>query len=352
MKSLLKNIRMLSDSISAPAVSLMEVCGTHTMAIWRNGLRAVLPEKIRLLSGPGCPVCVTSPGQIDAAIELARRPGVIVATFGDMIRVPGSASSLEKERAAGADVRVVYSPLGALDLARSNPDKHVIFIAVGFETTAPLTAGLALLAEREGLKNISLLCAHKIIPPAMEALLAGGELNIDGFLCPGHVSTVIGSQAYEPIARRHGKPCVVAGFEPEDILRSINMLVQQIAAGRSKVEIEYTRCVKPEGNPKARRCADEVFEAADAPWRGLGVIPASGLRLRSRFFPLDAQARFGVKSADVKEPGGCSCGAVLRGALSPRECPLFAGACTPETPVGPCMVSSEGACAAFYRYGR
>jgi hydrogenase expression/formation protein HypD len=352
MKDLVETIKSLSNAIPNPSLSFMEVCGTHTMAIWRHGLRSVLPERIRLLSGPGCPVCVTSPAQIDAAIALAREPETIIVTFGDMVRVPGTDSSLEREWAAGADVRVLYSPLGALELAKAHPTKRVIFIAVGFETTAPLTASLALQSRRDGVRNLYIFSAHKIIPPAMEALLAGGDVQIDGFLCPGHVSTVIGSQAYEFIAQRFGKPCVVAGFEPADILLVIKMLLQQIVEGRKAVEIEYTRCVKPEGNPKARRCTDDVFVPADAGWRGLGMIPKSGLRLRAEFFSLDAESHFGVKLRHVEEPGGCSCGAVLRGVMTPPECPLFSTTCTPETPIGPCMVSSEGACAAFYRYGR
>ena len=352
MKDLVETIKSLSEAIPSRTLSFMEVCGTHTMAIWRHGLRAVLPEKIKLLSGPGCPVCVTSPAQIDAAIALAREPETVIVTFGDMVRVPGTRSSLEKERAKGADVRVVYSPLGALDLAKAHPQKRVVFIAVGFETTAPLTASVALQAQREGVSNLFIFSAHKLIPPAMQALLAGGDVGIDGFLCPGHVSTVIGAQAYEFIAQRFGRPCVVAGFEPGDILLSIKMLLQQMADGRSVVEIEYTRCVSPQGNRKAQRCTESVFAPADAVWRGLGTIPGSGLRLRPEFFSLDAESRFGVKCGDVEEPGGCSCGSVLRGRMTPPQCPLFSTTCTPETPIGPCMVSSEGACAAFYRYGR
>lgn len=330
----------------------MEVCGTHTMAIWRHGLRSMLPEKIRLISGPGCPVCVTSPGQIDAAIALARKPNTIVATFGDMVRVPGSRSSLERERAAGADVRVVYSPLGALELAQAYPSKQVVFIAVGFETTAPLTASLALQAQRQGVKNLFIFCAHKLIPPAMTALLSSGQIDVDGFLCPGHVSTIIGSHAYQCIAENYGKPCVIAGFEAADILVSIKMLLQQVAEGRNEVEIQYTRCVRPEGNAKARQCVEEVLMPTDCTWRGLGVIPKSGLRLRPKFSWLDAEAHYEIKIQEGEEPAGCSCGAVLRGVLTPTECPLFATTCTPEMPVGPCMVSSEGACAAYYKYGR
>jgi hydrogenase expression/formation protein HypD len=352
MKDLVETIKSLSDMIPSPTVSFMEVCGTHTMAIWRHGLRAMLPEKIKLLSGPGCPVCVTSPAQIDAAVALAREPETVIVTFGDMVRVPGTESSLEKERARGADVRVVYSPLGALDLAKAHPNKRVVFIAVGFETTAPLTATLARQAQGEGVSNLFIFSAHKLIPPAMEALLAGGDVRIDGFLCPGHVSTVIGAQSYEFIAQRFGRPCVVAGFEPGDILLAIKMLLQQIVAGRSVVEIQYTRCVSPEGNRRAQRCTESVFAPADAVWRGLGTIPGSGLRLRPEFFFLDAESRFGVKLGGVEEPAGCSCGSVLRGRMTPPQCPLFSTTCTPETPIGPCMVSSEGACAAFYRYGR
>lgn len=352
VKDLVESIRALSQAIPEPTLSLMEVCGTHTMAIWRHGLRAVLPEKIRLLSGPGCPVCVTSPAQMDAAIALARHKGALIATFGDMVRVPGTSSSLERERAAGADVRVVYSPLGALDLAKARPDGPVIFIAVGFETTAPLTASLVLQAQREGVRNLFVYSAHKRIPPAMEALLSGGEVRVDGFLCPGHVSAVIGSRAYGFIPERFARPCVVAGFEPTDILLSVRMLARQIAERRKSVEIQYTCCVKPEGNPRALRQMDTVFMPVETEWRGLGVIPDSGLQLRPDYAAFDALRRFGVEPGPSVEPKGCLCGAVLRGAAAPPQCPLFGRACAPQTPVGPCMVSSEGACAAFYRYGR
>jgi hydrogenase expression/formation protein HypD len=351
MKDIVEAIHSLCERIPASGLSLMEVCGTHTMAIWRHGVRPLLPPKVRLVSGPGCPVCVTSPAEVDAAIQIARRPDAIVVTFGDMIRVPGSTSSLERERAEGADVRVVYSPLGALEIAKANPGKRVVFLAVGFETTAPLTASLVLQAGREGIRNLLIFCAHKVIPPAMEALLADDGVKIDGFLCPGHVSAVIGAQAYEFIPRRFGKPCVVAGFEPADILLSIKMLLQQIIESRCAVEIEYARCVQREGNPKARRCMEVVFQPADPEWRGLGKIPGSGLALRPGLSPFDAVTQLGVRMQSVPEPRGCSCGAVLRGVIAPTKCPLFAKACTPEAPVGPCMVSSEGTCAAFYKYG-
>jgi hydrogenase expression/formation protein HypD len=331
-------------------VRLMEVCGTHTMAIFSTGIRSILPRGLGLVSGPGCPVCVTPPGYIDRAVAISRLDGVTVATYGDMIRVPGSETSLERERSRGADVRVVYSATDALRLAKQLPDRRVVFLAVGFETTAPGIAATALAAEREGVRNLLLLPACKLIPPAMEAVLAGGAA-LDGFICPGHVSVVIGAGAYDGIARRHGLPCVVTGFEAPEVLLGVAMATEQVAAGRAEVEVAYAHAVTREGNAEARRVMHEVFEPADAEWRGLGTIPESGLALRERFRAMDAAAAFEVELPESREPEGCLCGEVLAGLASPADCGLFAGLCTPESPVGPCMVSSEGTCAAHYRYG-
>jgi hydrogenase expression/formation protein HypD len=346
----LASIRELQRRAGRP-LRFMEVCGTHTMAAFRTGLRALLPPEVTLLSGPGCPVCVTDDSYIDAAIALAGLPDTRVATFGDMMRVPGTESSLERARAGGAQVRVVYSPLDALQEAQENPQRRVVFLGVGFETTAPTVAWTLRAAAEAGLANYSVLCAHKTMPQAMAALLAGGQVRIDGFLCPGHVSAVIGADAYAFIARDHGIPCVVAGFEAADMAEGIEMLARQIVEKRAEVEVQYRRAVDRAGNPLARAAIEEVFEPDDAPWRGIGVIPGSGLRIRSRFAAHDAARLF--SPLDLPRPrahSGCRCGDVLRGAITPPQCPLFARRCTPEAPVGPCMVSSEGACAAWFRY--
>lgn len=329
---------------------LMEVCGTHTVSIFRHGLRSLLPDTISLLSGPGCPVCVTAQGEIDWFIELARRPGVIVATFGDLLRVPGSGTSLMRERAQGADVRVVDSSMAALNLAQDNPNSEVIFLGVGFETTAPTVAATVLEADRLGIKNFSIAPAHKLMPPALDALLSGGRVSLDGLICPGHVSVIIGARAYEPVARKFSMPCVITGFEPMDILQGIEMLVDQAQAGTSEVQIAYRRAVSWEGNPKALALMEQVFKRVDAVWRGLGKIKRSGLEIREKFVAYDAGQKFGIQAQETPEPPGCSCGQVLSGLISPDECPLFGRACTPSAPVGPCMVSSEGACAAHYKY--
>ncbi|MBE7560404.1 hydrogenase formation protein HypD [bacterium] len=332
-------------------VRLMEVCGTHTMAIYRHGLRSLFPAGLELTSGPGCPVCVTPTGVIDAAIRLARIPEVTLCTFGDMLRVPGSTSSLDAERAAGASVRVCYSSLDALDIARAQPDRQVVFAGVGFETTAPTMAATILSAEEENIANFSALVSYKTMPQPMRALLQDQTVSLEGFLCPGHVSVVTGSQIYEFIPAEFGIPCVVAGFEPHEILEGLAMLLSQLAEGRAEVEIQYKAAVVREGNPTARAVMNQVFEPVDAEWRGLGVIAGSGLALRSDYVKYDACARFGVSIPDSPPHPGCSCGDVLRGAMRPEECPLFGAACTPETPFGPCMVSSEGACAAHHKYG-
>jgi hydrogenase expression/formation protein HypD len=342
--------RAVREAAAERRTTLMEVCGTHTMAIARFGIRELLPESIRLVSGPGCPVCVTPNSFVDRAAALARVPGAVIATFGDMMRVPGSSSSLERERALGRDVRVVFSTLDALKLAEANPDKKIVFPGVGFETTAPTVAVSILEARKRGLKNYFVLSGHKVMPPSMEAL-SKGDVRIDGYICPGHVSAVIGTRFYERLAGEHGIGCVVSGFEPLDILQSILMLVRQARDRRPKVEVQYSRVVKPEGNPVALAVLDEVFEPADSEWRGLGTIPRSGLRIRPAFADWDAEKRMPVEVEPVREPVGCRCGDVLRGKIRPPECALFAKACTPEDPVGACMVSSEGTCAAYFRFG-
>jgi hydrogenase expression/formation protein HypD len=331
-------------------IRLMEVCGTHTVSIFRNGIRQVLPPTIQLVSGPGCPVCVTATQDIDRAIRAARYPGVIISTFGDLIRVPGSQSSLQQERAAGADIRMVYSTFDALKLAQDHPKEKIVFLAIGFETTAPTIAAAVLEAERLGLKNFYILTSHKLLPPALEALLSAPNLNIQGFIYPGHVTTVIGTQAYEKVAERHHVPGVVSGFEPVDILETILLLVRQIEQNQARVEIQYKRGASPEGNPKALAVMDRVFEPCDALWRGLGNIPKSGLTLRGPLRAFAAEEVFDLQVPPAQDHPGCACGEVLRGASTPLECKLFRTLCQPDNPIGPCMVSSEGTCAAYYKY--
>ena len=334
----------------------MEVCGTHTVSIARSGLRGLFPASLKLISGPGCPVCVTDQSYIDQAVRLARRAGLksappIVATYGDMVRVPGRAGSLAEARAAGAEVEVVYSADQAVELARARPKREVVFLAVGFETTAPGTALAVLRARREGLGNFSVLTAHKLILPAMRALLSAGDARVDGFLCPGHVSVILGWAAFEEIARDFGKPCVVAGFEPPQVIAGIEAILEQLLAGEPAACTVYPS-VSREGNRRAMEVMDEVFAPADAAWRALGVIPRSGLNLRPVFAEYDAARRFDVREMPGCEPAGCRCGDVICGRRDPRDCELFARRCTPMEPIGPCMVSSEGACAAAYRYER
>jgi hydrogenase expression/formation protein HypD len=333
-------------------VQVMEVCGTHTVAIFRTGLRSLLPANLRLVSGPGCPVCVTAQRHVDAAIELAARPGVIVATYGDMLRVPGRLGSLERQRAQGAEVRVVNSARTALQIARDNPQRPVVFLGVGFETTAPATAATVLEADGDQIENFSVLMCHKLVVPAMLALLAAGDVPLDGFLCPGHVSVIIGSDAYRPIVQRYRRPCVVAGFEPRPILRALLRLVRQIVEGRAAVENAYAGVVSAAGNPTAQALLERVFVPADAPWRELGVIPQSGLELAPPYLRFDAVRRFGLTIGEDEDHSGCLCGQVIQGKVEPAECPLFGTACTPIDPIGPCMVSSEGTCAAWYKYHR
>ena len=329
----------------------MEFCGGHTVSIMKSGLRQLLPPALTLTSGPGCPVCVTDNADLDKAIALASLPDVIIASFGDMVRVPGSRSSLQEAKAAGADVRVVYSTLDALTLAKENAEKSVIFLGIGFETTAPTVAASVLQAEQENLKNYYVLSLHKLCPPIIKALLDSGEVNLQGLICPGHVSAVIGSRPWEFIARDYGIPCVVSGFEPLDILQCIDMLAQQVTNGEAKVEIAYRRGVSPEGNQTAIDIMEKVFEPAPARWRGFGEVDGSGLKLRSEFARFDAELNFNFDAGPTVIPKGCLCGEVLRGVKSPQDCSLFRRVCTPTKPVGPCMVSTEGACAAHYHYG-
>lgn len=330
--------------------TLMEVCGTHTVAIARNGLRIMMPEGIRLASGPGCPVCVTSNKDIDTVIALSRVPGVTIATFGDMTRVPGSTSSLLKEQAQGRSINIVYSPLDALTLAKENPDEQIVFVGVGFETTTPLVAMAIKRAKAMGLKNFSVFVAHKNMPGALETIVADPALKIDALILPGHVSTIIGVKPYEFLAQKYGIPGVITGFEPVDVLQGIAMIMRQLHEGRAEIEIAYSRGVMKEGNPVALAAIEEVFETVDATWRGLGVIPGSGYAIRDEYKEFDAFARFSPEVEPTQEPKGCRCGDVLRGIMAPNECPLFRKVCTPENPIGPCMVSSEGSCAAYFRY--
>jgi hydrogenase expression/formation protein HypD len=353
-KEPLQAILSRMEALPSNPLSIMEVCGTHTVSISKFGLRSLLPSRIRLISGPGCPVCVTAQGDIDLVIMLARDGGghkkCIIATFGDMMRVPGSDTSLMKEKARGADVRIVYSPADALTIAAENPAAEVVFFAVGFETTSPTSAATILKARQSDIGNFSIISNHKLIPPAMHSLLEDTTTAIDGFLCPGHVSAIIGIKPYQHIVERYRKGCVVSGFEPLDIMLSTYRLMLQIREGVPRVEIEYSRVVQAEGNPKALELLSRVFDVTDARWRGFGVIPQSGLTLKDAYARYDAVKKFGLTAPDVPDPGACQCGQVLKGIITPPQCPLFAKTCTPEEPAGACMVSSEGTCAAYYKY--
>lgn len=347
------DIRNLSEHInriSRTPVSFMEVCGGHTMSIHRFGIPSFLPENINLISGPGCPVCVTPISYIDRIVALSRRDDVIITTYGDLLRIPGSTSSLEKERAAGADVRVIYSTLDALDIAVSEKNKKIIFPAIGFETTSPATAAAIMEADKKDIDNFLILSSHKTMPQAMSAIISGG-VKLNGFICPGHVTVITGTDMYKPITDKYHLPCVVSGFEPADLMLSIMMLVQQVENCIAKVEIAYRRLVKPDGNPIARDIVNRVFRTSDDEWRGLGVIPASGLSLQDDYSRFDAET-IDVDVEKTREPAGCICGQILSGVKKPGNCPLFRRICTPENPVGACMVSSEGSCAAFYKYDR
>ena len=329
----------------------MEFCGGHTVTIFKYGIRQALPPTVEMVSGPGCPVCVTATADIDKAIAVAHIPSVIITSFGDMLRIPGSRSSLQKVRAAGADVRIVYSTLDALKIAQDHPGKTVIFIGVGFETTAPTIAASVLQAKEQGIKNYRVLSLHKLCPPVIKTILDAGEVKSDGLICPGHVSTITGSNAWEFVARDYGIPCVVAGFEPTDILQCVDMLVTQVEKHQSKVEIAYKRVVTPEGNLQAQKIMQQIFEPCPAKWRGMGEVPDSGLKLRQEFARFDAEVTFDIKKEPAIEPKGCLCGEILRGVKTPADCHLFRKVCTPENPVGPCMVSSEGSCSAYFLYG-
>ena len=335
----------------ARPVRIMEICGTHTMAIFQHGLRQLLPEGMQLISGPGCPVCVTASGHIDAFIHIARQPSVRVAIFGDLLRVPGSHGSLAQAAAQGARVDVVYSAMDALELAARSQTEQVVFLSVGFETTTPTVAATILAAQARQINNFSVFVTNKVIPPPLELLLDDPALGLDGLLCPGHVSTIIGASSYEPFAEKFQLPCVVAGFEPADILRALIMLLDQIHSGCHEVENGYDRAVSWQGNQRACALVDKVFQPADMTWRGMGLLPASGLALRPEYGSFDASQRLDIRVAESKEPAGCRCGAILCGKQTPRQCPLFGRQCTPATPIGPCMVSSEGTCAAYFRYG-
>jgi hydrogenase expression/formation protein HypD len=331
----------------------MEVCGGHTHAIYKHGVEDLLPDEIDLIHGPGCPVCVIPMGRQDDAIAIAERPGVIFTTFGDMMRVPGSNGSLLEAKARGADVRMVYSPLDALKIARDNPDREVVFFAIGFETTTPSTALTLKRAQAEGVRNFSLFCNHVTIIPAIRAILDSPDLRLDGFVGPGHVSTVIGLRPYRFIAGDYRKPVVVSGFEPLDVLQGVYMILSQLREGRAEVENQYSRVVRDEGNPLALRAIAEMMELRTTfEWRGLGFISQSALKLRPEFADWDAEVRFELPGVRVADPKACQCGEVLKGVIKPWECKVFGTACTPDHPIGTCMVSSEGACAAYYNYGR
>ena len=340
----------LQRAVTRP-MRIMEVCGSHTMAIFRDGIRSILPEGLELISGPGCPVCVTSASHMDAFIAMADRPGVRVAIFGDLFRVPGSNGSLANASSRGAKVDIVYSPMDALDLAAQHPRDLVVFLGVGFETTTPTIAATILAARNRNIANFAVFATQKTVPAALTALLEDPELQLNGLLCPGHVSAIIGADAYVPFAEKYHIACVIAGFETTDLLTSLIMLARQIGAGEARVENAYGRVVAWEGNARAQQMVAEIFEPCDTQWRGLGPIPGSGLRIRDKYRDFDAEARLGITLPPAAEPKGCLCGNILKGINNPRQCPLFGSRCTPASPVGPCMVSSEGTCAAFHKYG-
>ena len=331
-------------------INIMEVCGTHTVAIFRNGIRSILPKNLKLLSGPGCPICVTDQGYIDTVLQLADREDCLIATYGDMIRVPGRTGSLET-RQAKANVKVVLSSEDALQLAKDNPEKTVVFVAVGFETTAPATAVVVKEAAAESIDNFCILSGHKLVVPAMRALVSEKNHNIDAFLCPGHVSVIIGYGAFAEIVEDFGRPCVVAGFEPVQIIEGLAEICRQLSAGKAELKSVYAAVVTKEGNTAAQKIIDECFEVADGYWRGLGKIEKSTLKLKDKYSRFDALTRFNITETQGKDTSGCRCGEVLCGLIEPPECGLFGRNCTPQEPVGPCMVSSEGACAAWFKYG-
>ena len=332
-------------------INIMEVCGTHTVSIFRNGIRSTLPDRLKLLSGPGCPVCVTSQSYIDAVLQLAERNDCIIATYGDMIRVPGKGGSLETKQ-PGKNVRIVLSSEDALQLAKDNPGKKVIFVAVGFETTAPSTAVVVKQAQAESVDNFYVLSGHKLVVPAMRALLSRKDHNIDGFLCPGHVSVIIGYGAFTEIVEHFARPCVVAGFEPMQIIEALGEICRQLAAGKAELKSIYTAVVSEKGNTIAQQVIAECFEPVDGCWRGLGKIEKSTLKLKDKYSRFDAFTQFGIVETLAEDTSGCRCGQVLCGLIEPPQCKLFGTECTPQTPIGPCMVSSEGSCAAWFKYGQ
>ncbi len=348
-----KLLRAMAELPLGP-VRLMEVCGTHTMSIAKAGIKSVLPENVKLLSGPGCPVCVTPAEQIDAVLALAAEPDVILASYGDMLRVPGSrpGDSLLRRRALGARVEIVYSPVDAVEIAARNPDRQVVFLGVGFETTAPGTAAAVLTARERGIRNFSLWSMLKTVEPALRALIEAEGFAVNGFLCPGHVATVLGAEGFAFLPRDYGLPAVIGGFGAEDILLALYLLLRQLADGTPKLQNAYPRAVSAQGNRLAQETMAHCFEPCEDSWRGLGRIPASGLRLREELRDFDARERFALSVSSEPAPTACRCGEVICGRLGPEDCPLFGKRCTPEDPVGPCMVSSEGACAAAYKYGQ
>jgi hydrogenase expression/formation protein HypD len=347
-KMLIKSIH----DLDIKDIRFMEVCGTHTMSIFRHGIKGVLPSEITLLSGPGCPVCVTAQKDIDTFIEFAKLDEFIVTTFGDLLKVPGSSSSLQKEKSKGSDVRIVYSPFDSLKIALDNPEKQIIFCAVGFETTIPTIAATLIAAEQQNIKNFSIHSSHKLTPPALAALMQAEGVKIDGFILPGHVSVITGTNAYRDVHEKYNIPSVIAGFEPVDILKAILMLAKQNKISRPALENAYPRAVSDQGNVKAKEIMNQVFKIADATWRGIGEIPDSGMVLNDKFNKYDAVSRFNIDIKETKEPIACACGEILMGLKTPEDCKLYGKACTPMNPVGPCMVSSEGSCAAYYKYNR
>ncbi len=352
MSSEVRKLLAAIEALPLGETRLMEVCGTHTMAIAKSGIRSMLPEKVKLLSGPGCPVCVTPPQVIDAVLELAMGPEITIATYGDMVRVPGSrpGDSLQRRRALGAKLLVVYSPVDAVEYAKENPDREVVFLGVGFETTAPGTAAAVLTAKEEKVKNFSVLSMLKTVEPALRALMKTEDFKVQGFLCPGHVGTIIGEKGFAFLPEEYQMPAVIAGFEPEDILLSVYLLLRQIAEGRPRVENQYKRAVSPKGNVLAQNMIGRCLEPRADLWRGLGRIENSGLGFRAEFSDFDAEKKFSIRYGEETGPSACRCGDVICGRISPSRCPMFGKRCTPEDPVGPCMVSSEGACAAAYKY--
>ena len=350
---MISNIEHLAELCKdSPPVSIMEVCGTHTVSIMRHGIRSILPDNLRLISGPGCPVCVTTQGYIDAAIKLAEKTNVIICTYGDMMRVPGREKSLNQQKAEGSDIRVVYSAHDALQIARENQDKDIVFLAIGFETTSPATAAAVLQADGIGLENFSIISGHKLALPAIK-LIAQSDADIDAFLCPGHVSVIIGADAYKSIASDFNKPCVIAGFEPGQIINAIAKAIEMVGTKQADVHNEYPAVVSGEGNLNARVLMQKVFELCDTNWRSIGIIPDSGLALNAKYQKFDAVSKFDL--SDIEKDyhiEGCKCGEVIQGKITPAQCPLFGKSCKPEEPVGPCMVSSEGTCGAWYKYNK